>query len=293
MPDHRRPRPCALLAALVLLPLSPAAQPVLPQTQAYEVPESWRRPVQPFQVAARTWYIGTEGLSALVVTTDAGAVLVDGGMPQAAPMLLGHLRSLGIAPSDVRLILHSHAHADHAGPLAALRRATGATLVSNAESAALLARGGSDDIHYGDGIQFPPVTADRLVQDGETIELGGVAFTAHFTPAHTPGSLSWTWVDTRGGRPVSIAYADSLSAPDYRLLDNPRYPRIVEDYRRGFDRVRALPCDILIAPHPGGVGWNPADTDNPHPAPVSCTAYADAAEAALDDALAKQREARD
>ena len=94
-------------------------------------------------------------------------------------------------------------------------------------------------------IQFPPVTADRLVQDGETIELGGVAFTAHFTPAHTPGSLSWTWTDTREGRPVSIAYADSLSAPDYRLLDNPRYPRIVEDYRRGFDRVRALPCDIV------------------------------------------------
>ena len=292
MPDHRRHRPYALLAAL-LLPLPLAAQSVLPQTKAYEVPESWRRPVQPFQVAERTWYIGTEGLSSLVVKTGAGAVVVDGGMPQAAPMLLERLRSLGIEPADVRLILHSHAHADHAGPLAALRRATGATLVSNAESAALLARGGSDDIHYGDAILFPPVTADRLVQDGETIELGGVAFTAHFTPAHTPGSLSWTWTDMRDGRPVSIAYADSLSAPDYRLVDNPRYPGIVEDYRRGFARVRALPCDILIAPHPGGVGWNPADTGNPHPAPVSCTAYADKAEAAFDAALAKQREAAD
>ena len=292
MPDHRRPRPYALLAAL-LLPLPLAAQSVLPQTKAYEVRESWRRPVQPFQIATHTWYIGTEGLSALVVKTPDGAVLIDGGMPQAAPMLLQHLQSLGIAPGDVRLMLHSHAHADHAGPLAALRRATGATLVSNAESAALLARGGSDDIHYGNKILFPPVTADRLVQDGETIELGGVAFTAHFTPAHTPGSLSWTWTDMRDGRPVSIAYADSLSAPDYRLVDNPRYPGIVEDYRRGFARVRALPCDILIAPHHGGVGWTPADTGNPHPAPVSCTAYADKAEAAFDAALAKQREARD
>lgn len=292
MPDLRPSRPLALLAALLLsLPL--AAQSVLPQTKAYEVPESWRRPIQPFQIAARTWYIGTEGLASLVVKTDAGAVVIDGGMPQAAPMLLEHLQSLGVKPADVRLILHSHAHADHAGPLAALRRATGATVVSNAESAALLARGGSDDIHYGDAIQFPPVSADRLVQDGETIELGGVAFTAHFTPAHTPGSLSWTWSDTRDGRPVSMAYADSLSAPDYRLVDNPRYPRIVEDYRRGFARVRALPCDILIAPHPGGVGWSPADTGNPHPAPLSCTAYADKAEAAFEAALQKQREARD
>lgn len=292
MPDFRPSRPLALLAALLLsLPL--AAQSVLPQTKAYEVPESWRRPIQPFQIAARTWYIGTEGLASLVVKTDAGAVVIDGGMPQAAPMLLEHLQSLGVAPADVRLILHSHAHADHAGPLAALRRATGATVVSNAESAALLARGGSDDIHYGDAIQFPPVSADRLVQDGETIDLGGVAFTAHFTPAHTPGSLSWTWSDTRDGRPVSMAYADSLSAPDYRLVDNPRYPRIVEDYRRGFARVRALPCDILIAPHPGGVGWSPADTGNPHPAPLSCTAYADKAEAAFEAALQKQRGARD
>ena len=292
MSDYRRHRPFARHAA-VLLPLPLAAQSVLPQTKAYEVRESWRRPVQPFQVAERTWYIGTEGLSALVVKTPDGAVLIDGGMPQAAPMLLQHLQSIGLAPADVRLMLHSHAHADHAGPLAALRRATGATLVSNAESAALLARGGSDDIHYGNKILFPPVTADRLVQDGETIELGGVAFTAHFTPAHTPGSLSWTWTDMRDGRAVSIAYADSLSAPDYRLVDNPRYPGIVEDYRRGFARVRALPCDILIAPHPGGVGWTPADTGNPHPAPVSCAAYADTAEAAFDAALAKQREARD
>ena len=127
MPDHRRHRPYALLAALLaalLLPLPLAAQSVLPQTKAYEVPESWRRPVQPFQVAERTWYVGTEGLSALLVKTGDGAVLIDGGMPQAAPMLLEHLQSLGVAPADVRLILHSHAHADHAGPLAALRSAT-------------------------------------------------------------------------------------------------------------------------------------------------------------------------
>src|SRR5690606_11495307 len=135
-----------------------------------------------------TWYIGTEGLSALLVTTLDGAVLVDGGMPQAADMLLAHMRQVGVDPSGVRLILPSHAHGDHAGPLAAVKRATGAKVVANAETAVLLARGGSDDIHYGDAILFPPVQADRLVQDGEKVELGGITFTTHLTPAHTPGS---------------------------------------------------------------------------------------------------------
>ena len=131
----------------------------------------------------------------MLVKTDAGAVLIDGGMPQAADMLLARMRELGVAPGDLKLILHSHAHADHAGPLAAVQRATGAQLVSNAESATLLARGGSNDLHFGDGMLYPVPRVDRLVMDGEVVELGDVAFTVHYTPAHTPGSMSWTWTD--------------------------------------------------------------------------------------------------
>ncbi|GAB2610020.1 subclass B3 metallo-beta-lactamase [Novilysobacter erysipheiresistens] len=291
--------PLRLLAptfTLLLPVLAVAAEPVLPQLEVYQTPDSWRQPVAPFPIADRTWYIGTEGLSALLVKTADGAVLIDGGMPQAADMLLRHMVELGVAPRDLKLILHSHAHGDHAGPLAAIRRATGATLVSNAESAALLARGGSNDIHYGDDILFPPAHADRLLQDGETIELGGIAFTVHFTPAHTPGSMSWTWTDTRlsdqgDGEPLRIAYVDSLSAPDYQLLDNPRFPHIVDAYRSGFEAVRNLPCDLLIAPHPGGVGWSPATPDAPHPKPMSCVEYADTAERAFNQELAKQHQA--
>jgi metallo-beta-lactamase class B len=288
------PHRLAFLGCALTYVLSPAvalgAEPVLPQLQGYQTPDSWRQPVAPFQIAEHTWYIGTAGLSALLVKTADGAVLIDGGLPQAADMLLQNMAALDIAPGQLKLILHSHAHGDHAGPLAAIRRASGATLASNAESAVLLARGGSNDIHYGDDILFPPVRADRLLQDGETIELGGIAFTVHFTPAHTPGSMSWTWTDaTPAGEPVRIAYVDSLSAPDYRLLDNPRYPHIVEAYRRGFAAVRGLPCDLLIAPHPAGTGWNPAATGAPHPEPMSCIEYADNAERNLDRQLAEQR----
>ncbi len=284
----------AALATLLALSALPAfaAEAPLPQLQAYEVREAWRQPIEPFRIAEHSWYIGTQGLSALLVKTDAGAVLIDGGMPQAADMLLAHMATLGVAPGDLKYILHSHAHGDHAGPIAAIQRATGATLVSNAESAVLLARGGSDDIHFGDAIVFPPARADRLVMDGESIELGGMRLTVHFTPAHTPGSMSWTWTDRRDGRDTAIAYVDSISAPGYRLLDNPRYPRIVDDYRRGFEAIRALPCDLLVTPHPDASGWTPADANDRLPRPMGCRDYADAGERALDQRIAEQRAAK-
>lgn len=266
-----------------------AAEALLPPSQAYDTPDAWRQPVPPLRIAEHTWHIGTADLTALLVKTQVGAVLIDGGLPQAGPMLLARMRELGVKPGDLKLILHSHAHGDHAGPIAEIARTTGARVVSNAESAALLARGGSDDIHFGDGILYPSVRADRLLQDGEAIDLGGIRFTARFTPGHTPGSLSWTWNDVREGKPVRIAYVDSLSAPDYRLLDNPRYPRIVDDYRRSFTVIRALPCDLLLTPHPGASGWNYADATASRPKPTSCRGYADAAERKLEQQIEQER----
>ena len=279
-----------LLAVLSsTLALSAYAATPLPPSQGYDSPDTWRQPIAPFQIADHTWYVGTQNLTALLVKTDEGAVLIDGGLPQAADYLLANLRQLGVGPGQLKLILHSHAHIDHAGPLAAIQRATGATLVSNAESAALLARGGSDDLHYGDGMVFPPARADRLVMDGETLALGGLQFQVHFTPAHTPGSMSWTWTDTRDAKPVRIAYVDSLSAPGYKLVDNPRYPNILEDYRHGRDVVRALPCDVLITPHPDASGWQTELGKTTRP--MTCEAYAAKAEKQIAEQVEKERAA--
>lgn len=275
---------CLLLASHV----ASAAGPLLPAPAIHQTPEHWRQPAEPARIAEHTWRIGTTGLSAILIDTPAGAVLIDGGLPQAADLLLAQMRALGVAPSDLRWILHSHAHPDHAGPIAAIQRATGARVVSNAKSALLLARGGSADLHFGDSLVFPPVHADRLVQDGEIIEIGPVRLTAHYTPGHTPGSMSWTWDDMLGGKPLRIAYVDSMTAPGYRLVDNPRYPRIIDDYRRSFARVRKLPCDLLITPHPDASG---ADTAATQPA-MDCRAYADAAERKLDEQIKSQREAQ-
>jgi metallo-beta-lactamase class B len=279
----------ALAAGLLFSTTTVAAPPPLPQLRAYTVEASWLQPMQPLRIADHTWQIGTEGLTALLVETRDGLVLLDGGMPQMADALLANLKRRGFAPHALRLLLSSHAHADHAGPFAELKRRTNARVVASAESAVLLARGGSDDLHFGDEIVFPPVVVDRVVMDGEVVSQGGVEFTAHFMPGHTPGSIGWTWNDTREGKPVRLAYVDSLSAPGYRLLANPRYPRILQDYRSSFATVRALPCDVLLSPHPGSSGWDYAAGDAAGAKMMSCKAYADTAERELNAQLAEER----
>jgi metallo-beta-lactamase class B len=282
-------RPSTVVVAALALAACPALHPAepLPQLEAYTVPESWRQPIAPVRIADNTWQIGTAGLTALLVRTPEGAVLIDGGMPQAAQVLLDGMATLGVRPDDLAWMLHSHAHGDHVGPFAELRRRTRARIATNAESAVLLARGGSNDIHFGDGIVYPPVQADRLLQDGETVELGGLRFTVHFMPGHTPGSMAWTWEDKRDGRPVRIAYVDSLTAPGYRLVGNPGYPRLLEHYRASFATVRALPCDLLLSPHPAFSGWNYARPEASEA--IGCGEYADRAERALEEQLASEK----
>ncbi len=287
----RRSLPALALAAAFPIAHATAAEAPLPQLRAYTVDTSWLQPMAPLQIADHTWQIGTENLTALLVQTAEGAVLLDGGMPQMADHLLANMKARGVAPQDLRLILLSHAHADHAGPVAELKRRTGAQVVANAESAVLLARGGSDDLHFGDGITFPPVNADRIIMDGEVVKAGGIDFTAHFMPGHTPGSTAWTWTDTRDGKPVRIAYADSLSAPGYQLEGNPRYPRLIEDYKRSFTTVRGLPCDLLLTPHPGASNWNYAAGSKAGAKALTCSAYADAAEKTFDAQLARETSA--
>lgn len=282
----------AFACIALLAPASAHAAGPLPQLRAYEVREAWRKPLAPVRIAQNTWQIGTAGLSALLVAGNDGAILIDGGMPQAADHLLANIAALGLQPTDVKWIVHSQAHADHVGPLAAVKRATGARVASNAESAALLARGGADDLHFGDGMLYHPLQVDRLLQDGETLTLGGLQLQVHFTPGHTPGSMSWSWTDIGSdGAPVRIVYADSLSAPGYRLVGNPRYPRIVEDFRRSIATLRALPCDLLLTPHPDASGWR-YDASPARERELDCRGYADAAGAALDARINEERAAR-
>jgi metallo-beta-lactamase class B len=210
-------------------------------------PASWRERVAPFRIAGDTWYVGSRGLSVIAIHTGAGVIVIDAGLPGAENEILANLASIGIAPHDVKFLLTSHAHYDHVGGLAALKAATGAAVVATQETAELLARGGRRDPQFGDRYGYPRVEADRIIADGDPVRLGASELTALATPGHTPGSTTWVWHEAAAGQDLEIVYADSLTAPGYRLADS---PALLADYCASLERIAALQCSILLTPHP-------------------------------------------
>ena len=219
--------------------------------------DGWNRPHEPFRVFGNTFYVGTAELASILVVTDAGLVLLDGALPQSAPAIAANLATLGYKLDDVKLILNSHTHHDHAGGLAALQRASGAAVAASPRSAEALRRGGPtpDDPQFGmPDHAFPSLVKVREIADGERLNVGSTAFTAHFTPGHTPGSTTWTWTACEVKRCLAVVYADSLnavSADGFRFSGGEGRPSLAESFRHSIDIVSRLPCDILLAPHPG------------------------------------------
>jgi metallo-beta-lactamase class B len=253
---------------------------------------AWNQPVAPFRIVGDVYYVGVAGLSSFLVTTPEGHVLIDGGLPESAPRIEANIAALGFRVRDVKFLLNSHAHYDHAGGLAALKRATGARLIASRGDAPALAAGRPD---FGAPAEFPPVAVDRVITDGDTVRLGGVVLTAHLTPGHTRGCTSWTLPVTDGGRKLDVLFHCSTSAPGYRLVDNPQYPQIAADYRRSFAALRALPCDVLLAPHSFFFRLDDKRArlarggPNPFIDPAECRAFIAESERDFDEALARQR----
>lgn len=258
---------------------------------------SWIAPQKPFRIYGNTWSVGPEGLGVFLITSRTGHILIDGGVPGDAPQIEANVRSLGINLSDVKWILNSHEHCDHAGGISQLAKDTGAQVIASSASVLLLERGGRDDPQYGDSLPYTPVHVTRTVTDGETLRLGDLLLTAHLTPGHTKGNTTWTWQSCEGERCLNIVDVGSLSAPDYKLVDNPNSPDIVKDYESSFIRVAALPCDIALAPHPGMVDfWTRVDKrtqgdTNALIDPTLCRAYAKDARESFEKELTKQLKA--
>lgn len=217
--------------------------------QPTELWRSWNQPVAPFRIVENVYYVGASDIAAYLITTPDGHILLETGFAETVPLVRASLRQLGIEPRDIRILLTSHAHIDHAGGLKAMKALTGARLIASAPEAAALARGGRGDFHYGDQLAFEPVTVDEIVADGGTVTLGGVTLTAHLTPGHTPGSTTWTCRVRTGGRELDVVFAASVSAPGYQLVNNAAYPDIWRDLQASIAALRALPCDVFLAPH--------------------------------------------
>jgi metallo-beta-lactamase class B len=263
----------------------------------------WNQPVKPQRIFGDTYYVGVAGLSSILIHGKDGMILVDGGLPQSAPLIEANIRALGFDVKDIKLILNSHAHFDHAGGIAQLQNDSGAPAATSPLGAKALhfGRVAPDDPQaaFADTAEFPAIENVRLVGNGETLRVGALAVTAHWTPGHTPGSTSWTWTSCEGERCLSIVYADSLTAvaaPGFRYTGDATHADRSEHFRHSIRTIGALPCDVLITTHPDAAdipqklkrlaaGASP----NPFIDPDACKNLAREAEANLDARIAQEK----
>lgn len=260
------------------------------------VMDGWDDRAPPRRIFGNTWYVGSCGLTALLVTSPEGHVLIDGATEAAALHIEANIRALGFDPRDVKYILNSHEHFDHAGGLAHLQRATGAQVRVREPAVATLRHGQGDrsDPQFLEGsTKLPPVADAATVADGETLRVGRhLALTAHATPGHAPGGTSWTWRSCEGQRCLDIAYTDSTSAISDKAFRYSAHPEYVAAFRRGLDTITTLPCDVLIAPHPLVVDlFARLDGRAPLVDAGACRRYAETGRANLDKRLDSEREA--
>lgn len=211
----------------------------------------WNKPVAPFRMIGPIHYVGTYDLASYLITTPAGHFLMDSGLESNAAQLRAAIATLGYDLEDIKILLNTQAHFDHAAGLAALKKLSGATMVASAGDAPFLESGGKNDPALGESMTFPPVHVDRIVQHGEQITLGDVALTAHMTPGHSKGTTTWTMTVREGGRELQVIFAGSTSIanPDMQIVNNPLYPTLVEDYKRTFAYMKALKPDVFLTQH--------------------------------------------
>ncbi len=208
----------------------------------------WNSPYAPFKVIGNIYYVGTAGVSAYLITSPKGHVLIDGILPQSVPQIIASIKTLGFDIRDVRYLLNSHAHFDHAGGLAGLQRASGATMIASAADKPFLESG---DIGHGPsgGMKFPPIRVDRVVRDGETLSLGGVTLTAHLTPGHSPGCTSWSMATVGADRVRRQVFFHCSGTVAGQSLMPEAYPGIVVNFRKTFAKVRTFKADVFLANH--------------------------------------------
>ncbi len=212
----------------------------------------WNQPQPPFKIFGNTYYVGTHGLSAVLITSKSGHILIDGDLPESVPLIRENIQQLGFKIEDVKIILNSHVHFDHAGGIAELQRLSGAEVYASEWSAGVMKAGGvgKDDPQLGLIAGIRPIQNVKIVKDGQTVRVGETELTMHLTPGHTPGGTSWTWQSCEASACHTIVYAESVnpvSADSFRFTD---HPVLLRGFEQSFAFLDSTPCDILITAHP-------------------------------------------
>jgi metallo-beta-lactamase class B len=288
------PNPSTLLSALALAAAATTPQTDDPLTRpiASDRAREWLAPQAPARLFGNSYLVGFAGLSVVLIDTGEGLILIDGALPQAAGAVQANVRALGFRPRDIRYILSTEPHFDHAGGIAALARDTGATVIASARGAQGLRSGrlAADDPQRGYDGSFPAVSRVRVMADGQALRLGNTVVTARATPGHTMGSMSWSWRSCEQRRCRALVFASSLNPVSYEgyRYSAPASRPIVAGFRRSFQAMATIPCDILVTAHPdqsGGTGPYRSE-------PSACRAYAARARQALSARLAEEARSR-
>jgi metallo-beta-lactamase class B len=209
-------------------------------------------PAEPFRIAGNFYYVGATDAAAFLITGPEGHILLDGGYPTTAPMIIASIAKLGFSIKDVKVLLNSEPHPDHGGGLGVLQQASGAALWASEASAYTLASGGDDPdavlplraLVWIGVLGYPKMRVDHRFKDGDTIRLGPLALTAHITGGHTRGCTSWSFSVRDGERVLNV-----VSACDLGVLGVIRYPEQAADLERSFRILRSLPVDIWVTCH--------------------------------------------
>jgi metallo-beta-lactamase class B len=237
--------PLLRLAAIAILLLT------LPHLRAQSNP-NWTTPLPPFRIAPNLYYVGSRDLASYLITTPAGDILINSNLVSSPPLIFRSIEQLGFHPSDIKILLISHAHSDHAGGSAEILKQTHAKyMVMDADVSSIETGGRTDFAHFK---PWPAAHVDRTLHNGGTVQLGGITLTAHKAAGHTPGCTTWTMQVIDNGKPLNVVIVGSVTAlSEYRLIATPghpaSYPGIAQDFAHTFAELEALPCDLFLSSH--------------------------------------------
>jgi len=215
---------------------------------------AWTRPFPPIRIAGNLYYVGSEDLASYLVVTPKGNILINSNLASSPALIRKSIETLGFRFADTKILLISHAHFDHCAGSAKIKQLTGAKYFVMTGDVAVVQSGGKADFQYGarKDLQYPPAKVDRILHDGDKVELGGVTLVAHKTAGHTKGTTTWTMDEAEGGKTLHVVIVGSPNVnPGYKLVANKTYPQIASDYRRQFQVLNALTCDIFLGAHGG------------------------------------------
>ncbi|MDA9421449.1 beta-lactamase [Bradyrhizobium sp. CCBAU 53380] len=210
----------------------------------------WEEPVEPVRIVGPIYFVGTKGLGVFLFTTSEGNILMNTGMSSSGPMIVDSIRKLGFKPEDIKLMINGHAHIDHAGAFAFMKKLTGAQLAVMKDDVAAMESGDKDDFKYANDFAYEGVKVDRVLRDGDQIRMGDVLLTAYHTPGHTRGATTWIANLVVDGKAYVVAFPDGAGFnPGYRVAKDPSYPGIEDDYRNTHHALEMIKPDIWLAQH--------------------------------------------